>query len=155
MRGKVSGRITVDAHGSQIRGGFHDRNGVPRHGWQAIFPIIQMMSDTEWRPIGTGIFISNNGLFATAQHVLVDQAGQPLRSLFGFRILHEANEIVVREIIRRELHPPADVGIKFLFDKTFAELGQQTVNEMLGLTVKMPMRGETNSDLFLSKFDRH
>lgn len=142
MPGKVSGTITVDAHGSQIRGGFHDRNGVPRHGWQAIFPIIQMMSDTEWRPIGTGFFISNNGLFATAKQVLVDQAGQPLRSLFGFQILREANEIVVREIIKTEIHPLAEVGIGSLFDKTFAELRQQTVNEMLGLTVKMPMGGE-------------
>jgi hypothetical protein len=142
MAEKITGTIVVDTNSSQIKGGFRDRNEVPRQGWEAIFPIVQIKSDTKWKPIATGFFISNNGLFATAKHVLVNNEGRPLRSLFGIQVLHETNEILAREIVGIDLHPLADVGIGFLFDKTFAERGEQTVNKMFGLTVKMPNAGE-------------
>jgi hypothetical protein len=139
---RITGSFTIGTDKSQVKGGFHDLGGTPRHGWEAIFPIVQIKSEIEWMPIGTGFFISNNGMFATAKHVIVDREGAPLRSLFGIQFLHETNEIVLREIVKMDLHCQADVGIGFLFDKTFAERGEQTVNKCLGLTVKIPEAGE-------------
>jgi hypothetical protein len=142
MPEKFTGTINVGTCSSQIKGGFRDGHGLPRQGWEAIFPIIQMKSDAEWIPIGTGFFISNNALFATAKHVLVDKEGAPLRALFGIQVLQDRNELCVREIIGIDLHPVADVGIGFLLDQEFAERGIQTVNRWLGLTTAMPEPGE-------------
>ena len=62
--------------------------------------------------------------------------------MFGTQILSDANRLVVREIIKMQLHPLADVAVGFLFGKTFAERREQTVNTMLALTSKMPNEGE-------------
>jgi hypothetical protein len=71
----ISGRFGEEGGGRPIEEGFVDGHGMPVDGTSAFFPIIQMRDSGPWTPIGTGFVISNNGLFATAKHVVLDEQG--------------------------------------------------------------------------------
>src|SRR4051812_21056841 len=111
---KISGKYVIS--NGTVKVDFVDGLGRERNAWEAIFPIVQQLSDTLWRPVGTGFFMSNNGLFATAKHVLLDSNGNLLRDLYGLHLSADVTRGSLREIIKPEVHPMADVAIGFLFD---------------------------------------
>jgi hypothetical protein len=96
-------------------------------GLAPIFPIIDMR-DSVWIPVATGFFISTNGLFATAKHVVIDDCGQPHRSLAAVQIDRRAGRVIVRSVIYLAAHAVADVAIGLLTDQQFRESGVSPTN---------------------------
>jgi len=47
-------------------------NGTIGKPSESTFPIFKQLENDSWRLIGTGFFITNNGIFLTAKHVLED-----------------------------------------------------------------------------------
>jgi trypsin-like peptidase len=137
---KISGSIVVGPETS-VRGEFVDDQGRPALATDVIFPIIRMERSEVWIPVGTAFFISNNGLFATAKHVLVDSDGHALPNLYGLHASLTENRIIVREVHKTVLHETADVAVAHLFDKQFAEEGKQTRNKLLPITAAIPESG--------------
>jgi hypothetical protein len=50
--------------------GFEDEEGNRLNGGEATFPILQNIDDNRYQFVGTGFFITDMGLFATAKHVV-------------------------------------------------------------------------------------
>jgi hypothetical protein len=125
--------------GRPIEEAFRDGNGLPTDGLEGFFPIIRMSEIDRWNPLGTGFFISNNGLFATARHVLVDgSTGALIPSLAGVQIVRRENRVVIRQVMKVALHPDFDLAVGFLLDRRFREEGVQTVNKCFSLTTSIP-----------------
>lgn len=118
--------------------GFVDGSGRPGDGMRAIFPIISGIDGVAWRPVATGFFVSNNGFFATAKHVVTDESGHILRDLAGVQLLPGENRARVRQIRHLALHPVADVAVGLLADPIFDAGGPQTLNATLRVTLKVP-----------------
>jgi S1-C subfamily serine protease len=133
---------------------FRDGFGNPVDGSAAIFPIIQASDSHPWLPIGTGFFISKNGLFATAKHVVLDSAGHLLPDLAGIHLLRAKNAMIVRQAFKIVTHPRADVALGFLFDKHFAEEGVYTDNKLLRLTRDIPPIGSKVAAIAFPKTER-
>ena len=143
MSWNIQGRIELSPDGTPIEEGFRDGHGKSADGLEAVFPIIRMSDEEPWSPIGTGFFISNNGLFATARHVLMDSStGEPSHGVAGVQLIRRENRVVIRQIINISSHPHADVAVGVLFNKEFEERGEQAVNKFFSLTSKTPQRGE-------------
>lgn len=139
---KVTGKIIIDGKGEPIESGFRDGFGLPVDGLEGIFPIFCMHSDEEWAPIGTGFFISNNGLFATAKHVLVDnESGKLLPDLVGAHIIRRYNRVIIREIIKVYTSDKADVAIGMLKNKQLNDPSNVT-NKFFSLTKRAPKIGD-------------
>lgn len=83
-------------------------DGKEVDGSEAIFPICEQMPDGEVKYLGTGFFISNNGLFITAKHVIED-------SKTPFIIhLGPNKECYIRPIHRADLTHRGDLAIGVL-----------------------------------------
>ena len=139
----ITGTITTGDTGTPLEELFHDGNGDRADGTEAFFAIIDMSDENEqWELIGTGFFISNNGLFATAKHVLYDRDGTPFASLAGIHLSRENNRVLIRQMHKVVCHPIADVAVGFLYDKDFAPHGKQTINKLFRLTKRIPSEGD-------------
>ena len=127
--------------GAVLPKGVLDGNGNPGNVTDGIFPIIQVSSEGPWRPIGTGFFISNNGLFATAKHVVTDSDGNFLASLAGVPLLIREQTIHIRQVVQMVVHPVADVAVGLLIDPSLVEGGGPNVNKFFALTERIPEDG--------------
>jgi len=85
------------------------RIGNPGH---AIFPIYKVVNKLV-HLIGTGFFISDNGLFGSAKHVLMDPFDEDGRAKYGIGLFQfiENNIYIPRPILRFSAHPIADVAV--------------------------------------------
>jgi hypothetical protein len=121
--------------------GVVDGNGNPGDVTDGIFPIIQVSGDGPWNPIGTGFFISNNGLFATAKHVVTNSQGDVLPSLAGVPLLLREGTVLIRQVIQIVVHPVADVAVGLLIDPSFVGGCGPNVNKFFDLTEQVPESG--------------
>lgn len=90
-----------------------DGDGRPADLSLASFPIFQQDDDGSGRLIGTGFFITTNGLFVTARHVLeavLDAQGDQRYPILLMQFL-PGNRCLYRPILRCATHPFADVGV--------------------------------------------
>jgi S1-C subfamily serine protease len=140
--GNLVGRFTVGDGGNPFESGFRDGRGEPADGTAAFFPIIQRLDGQPWVPIATGFFISHNGLFVTAKHVVVDERGELLPELAGIHLLRSENRIIVRSAVKVRVHPKADVAVGFLYDQEFAAGRGQTLNKAFESTRNVPDVGD-------------
>ena len=93
--------------------GFRGGDGSIGEGARAIFPIIRQCSDGTIDLLGTGFFISQNGIFVSARHVL-DAAFDHVSGKQSFPVamihLYEGNSYFIRPILRYARHPSADIA---------------------------------------------
>jgi S1-C subfamily serine protease len=143
---KVSTRVETVQDGKPFDDQFRDGAGNPANPAQCIFPIFQQNNLGLWKPLGTGFFISSNGFFATAKHVLTDDRGLLLPALVGIQIMPrgEIPRIRIRQIIKATLHETADLAVGFL-----AFHGQD--NTAFYLTERLPTKGDTISTFTISR----
>lgn len=119
-----------------------DGDGQPVEPNEVIFPIVRQERNARFRLIGTGFFITDNGLFASAKHVLldvIDKAGNQTAPIGLFQFLPGDN-FLLRPILRCVSHDLADVAVGVaapMTDKTGAPLK----NKLLTLTTEHPVIG--------------
>jgi len=140
---RVTGSVSTLEPGNPLEEAFRDGAGNPAHPIEAIFPIFQAREGELWIPLGTGFFISQNGVFATARHVLTDNYGVLLNSLVGVQIIRLSGRTVVlpRRIIQADLHGKADVAVGMLENPLLDTTGRQILNSAFMLTDKIPAIG--------------
>lgn len=87
-------------------------NGQVGDPGRTIFPIVKVANKLV-HLIGTGFFITDNGLFATAKHVLMDAFDKDGREKYSIGLFHflEGDIYLPRPVLRFSAHPIADVAV--------------------------------------------
>jgi hypothetical protein len=90
--------------------------------------------------LGTGFFITTNGLFVTARHVLMAPFDQRGRQVYPIAIIHfyGENNYLIRPILRCASHPVADVSVGVAAPMTRNSDGTPLTNPVLRLTLVPP-----------------
>jgi len=115
---------------------FVDSNGVTVSNEGAIFPICNVEAG-RLNFIGTGFFITDIGMFATAKHVLENEPGP----LFIYEFI-ENNRYRRRNITRVSLSNRSDFAIGIVQQATYTKTGEEVKNKMLLLSEHIPSEGE-------------
>lgn len=92
------------------------------------------------RLLGTGFFITINGLFITAEHVLQREAGP----LYVAHFLDDGGYIL-RGVMRASLSSESDFAIGALQPMKSKTTGESLKNTILSLSAHLPAVGETIS----------
>lgn len=110
---------------------------------RAIFPIVRYDPDGKLHLVGTGFFITTNGLFLTAKHVLMDgvfdSAGHQLYSVGIIQFIGD-NIYIQRPILRCAIHPVADVTVGVAAPMQNKD-GQPLLSPVLKLSLIAPAIG--------------
>lgn len=129
----------------EFRADFFTNDGHRVQGQEVVFPILAVRADPlETTCIGTGFFISNSGIFATAAHVVRDVLGPDGVQTAGLAICQftPPDDFRMRRITQVAVHTVADVAIgatESLFERETGRLG---TNKMLPLTGQIPNLGD-------------
>ena len=112
----------------------------------AIFPIIRYDTLGHVHLVGTGFYVSTNGLFVTARHVLMATFDAKGREKYPIGIVHflgkgENANFVLRPILRCASHPIADVAVGVAAPMNKPD-GTPLTNKLLTLTTERPATGE-------------
>ncbi|MDQ3777021.1 MAG: serine protease [Pseudomonadota bacterium] len=97
---------------------FEAGNGPLPNPMGHTFPLLKHDAEGQWRLIGTGFYISNEGLFVTAKHV-IDDLFEGDRQIASLAIMHPrsesglfgAQEYLIRRIIQCWLGDIADIAL--------------------------------------------
>lgn len=110
----------------------------------AVVPICRSEPGGSMQYLGTGFFITNIGVFATAKHVLMDVIDQNGKTVAGVSALHflPGDIYYHRQIIRFYAHDNADVALGVLAPMSHKQTGQPLLNELVTLTRRRPPVGE-------------
>ena len=111
----------------------------PVHG---IFPIVRYDRDGYLYLLGTGFFISTNGLFATARHVLMDTFDSKGRERYPIGIVQflPDHTFIKRPILRCASHSVADVAVGVAAPMNDPN-GKPITNPAVGITPMHPGMG--------------
>lgn len=103
---------------------------------EAIVPICKQ-SEQGWRLIGTGFYISTNGILASAKHVLtsVFSQGKQTGNIVCFHFEAEGRYLI-RPLTWGYTHNSADVGLALGADATHNKSGSLLQNKILRLSKK-------------------
>ena len=120
--------------------GFEDENGAPVVGGEGIIPILELIDDSRYRFIGTGFFITDLGVFATAKHVIA-APHQNGNQIYIWNIILP-NEWMIRPVIQINCHDTADlaVGVPSL------AINPETKEPLLNARVRLTLRAHTHDD---------
>lgn len=120
---------------------FQSENGDVINETDAVFPIITAV-EGEIQIIGTGFYISRNGIFVTAAHCLTDSYGK-FQSSQSFQIVHSLpnNQYIFRPTLRAWKSDFADVAIAVAAPVTHDKTGKPLANDVISLTLERPPVG--------------
>lgn len=104
---------------------------------EAIVPIFKQLSDGQFKFIGTGFFISVNGILVSAKHVLLDvfENGQQ-NAAIGILQLFPNNHYTIRRFLRCTTHETADVGIAIAAPLFHYKTQKPFLNKILTISKK-------------------
>lgn len=108
----------------------------------AIFPILKQTTEGLCL-IGTGFFIAENGIFATAKHVLldvIDENGNQTHPIVLIQFL--GGSCVIRPILRCTSHDIADISVGIAAQMNHDTSGLPLKNKILRLTPIIPTINE-------------
>lgn len=142
---KVSDELPEFAIPSKLPGeadfaAYEARTGynVPINPMRVVFPIVSYDSSERIQLIGTGFFITTNGLFVTARHVLLDALDQKGRQKYPIALFQflDDNVYIPRPIVSCVYHSIADVTVGVAASVKWQ--GSPLKNPILGLTLVPP-----------------
>lgn len=121
-----------------------DGDGKKADPVTAIFPILKQGSDGQFTLLGTGFFISDNGIFVTAKHVLLDvldrATGEQTHALLLIQIRGDGSYIP-RPILRCTSHDSADITVGIAAPLNHNVTGEELKNKILNLKNSVPAVG--------------
>jgi hypothetical protein len=79
--------------------------------------------------VGTGFFITNYGVFATAKHVVIDEkTGQVSENLYAVHTVRRAESMFLRRLTRVDVHGVSDVAVGVLEAVTDVQTHERMLN---------------------------
>jgi len=118
---------------------FRDGAGNPIDGWRGISPIFTIINDKTIF-LGTGFFITRNGLMLTAKHCLYDTRGNSYKTLFIFQFM-EDNSYLLRSIYKSYWNC-SDIAVLLPQNSIYQKTGKEPRNPVPTLTLAKPQIGE-------------
>lgn len=118
-------------------------NGKPGHPRETIFPIFRIDEGNRYFLVGTGFFIADRGVFATAKHIIEDFCDMNGELKCDLVVIHfHDNEFVVRNVGGFALHPKADVAVGVLELLVVKDSGKYFSNNWSAIGNKKPKKGD-------------
>ncbi len=120
-----------------------DGNGVEIDTHEAVFPILRMDSSQHLHLVGTAFFIADNGIFATAKHVVTsvfDPDGVPLDPLIVLQFA-PGGTVYQRAVHRVTHHRVSDVAVGVLWPVHHKTTGKTLPNKLFKLVSTPPPIG--------------
>jgi len=112
------------------------------------FPLITHDASERWRIVGTGFYVNDSGMFATARHVIEDvmQNGHQISPLVILHLhsnlgLFGPSEVLFRPIAQCWLGETADVALGYAASATNSSTGEQLKNWCWTLSWRVPNIG--------------
>lgn len=132
-------------YGQAPRGRYSARTGDGQKAdlGHAIFPIVTQQQDGLFVAIGTGFFVSENGVFITAAHVVeavLDEKGNAAGPFGIFQFL-PGGHYYVRPIHRTTRHLVSDVAVGVAVPMSHNITGAPMPNKLLTLAARPPQVG--------------
>lgn len=112
---------------------------------EAVFPIIKEINKENWEIIGTGFYITHNGVIATARHVLadvIDEKRKKQKHPIFFPHFCEDGRWFVRQITQAILADNGDVALGLPTEFKHNKTGKLLRNKVLTLTTSVAKIGE-------------
>jgi Trypsin-like peptidase domain len=123
--------------------GFEDETGTPVIGGEGIIPILERIDEHQYKFIGTGFFITDFGVFATARHVLMP-AHERGHRIFTWEII-PPDQWYIRPVLQLKYHAIADVAVGVSCQAIHQETGEHMVNARVRLTTRVQAIGDVVS----------
>lgn len=122
---------------------FRSESGDRAESSDAIVPIIKQV-DGKFKLVGTGFFISRNGIFVTAKHVLQDVLDDDGKATCPIGIVQflPNNAYLLRPIIRSCSNTVSDISVGVLAEVKHKKTGKILENRVLTLTFGEQKIGE-------------